>query len=329
MKIENNIGWCDDTGNVDVGCDKVSPGCKNCWAFNAPPARVLRAKGVETWGPNGIRVEVNSLFNKLPKLNKVCVCDSCHQASHVSALNNAHGLSILGCQHCGEKTLRRIRFFAFDSTDWLDPKRPVERLARALDAIRLAPNVDTQLLTKRIENFEERLEQAQDWHFDHGDRNCTGWLQDWRKHGIPPNHIWLGVSVEDQKRADERIPLLLKTPAAVRFLSVEPLLERIDLVSGTYGGNGAGQVWDAFGNNAHCPHGEKPLDGPGIAWVIVGGESGKNRRDCGVEAIESVATQCIAAGVPVYVKQDHALLPGQQGRITNETWQLKQFPKQP
>jgi len=64
-----------------------------------------------------------------------------------------------------------------------------------------------------------------------------------------------------------------------------------------------------------------------IDWVIVGGESGKNRRDCGVEAIKYVASQCVVAGVPCFVKQDCALKPGQQGRLNDGTWRLKEFPE--
>lgn len=55
MKLSNPIGWCDDTTNAVTGCDKVSPGCKNCYAAAGTRARVLRAQGIETWGPTGVR----------------------------------------------------------------------------------------------------------------------------------------------------------------------------------------------------------------------------------------------------------------------------------
>ena len=58
MKIFNNIGWCDETSNAVTGCDKVSDGCKNCYAQVGTRARVLRAQGIETWGPNGVRYPV-------------------------------------------------------------------------------------------------------------------------------------------------------------------------------------------------------------------------------------------------------------------------------
>lgn len=103
------------------------------------------------------------------------------------------------------------------------------------------------------------------------------WLADARGNCVPPN-IWLGVSVENQACADQRIPNLLGIPAT-RFLSVEPLLEPVNLRG-------------AFGD----------LE-PRIHWVIVGGESGPGARPCDVEWIRSVVTQCKAFGVPVFVKQ--------------------------
>ena len=142
------------------------------------------------------------------------------------------------------------------------------------------------------------------------------WISDWLK-GVPPSNVWFGVSVEDQKRADERIPELLKIPAAVRFLSVEPLLESISF--NRIGSDNSArniltgkQGWLTTGNH--------------VDWVIVGGESGKGRRDCGVDAITDMARQCQAAGVPCFVKQDCAAKPGQQGRIPDEVWSVKQCP---
>lgn len=320
MKIENGIHWCDATTNAVTGCDKVSPGCKNCYAEAGTRARVLRAQGRETWGAKGERVPVNfePVFRRL---NKLCVCDNCHEAFPFERLFSdweTCGKPDVGAtqpDHSCVGQLRRIRLFADSNSDWLDPKWPIETLARFLDAIRLAPNVDVLLLTKRIENFRQRLEAAQDYHFDHGDRNCTGWIQDWWKHSIAPKNVWLGVSVENQKCADERIPLLLNTPAAVRFLSVEPLLEKVDL-----------RVPPPKHVKATGENGNLTITGL-IDWVIAGGESGKNRRDCGVDAIESVVLQCANAGVPVFCKQDSHLLPGQKGRLSDNAWSFKEFPR--
>ena len=112
----------------------------------------------------------------------------------------------------------------------------------------------------------------------------------WYKWPLP--NVWLGVSVEDQKRADERIPLLLQTPAAVRFVSCEPLLGPIHIP----------------GLHA-CPQECTEKDGfhpgplPGLDWVIVGGESGPNARPMDLAWAGSIVAQCKAAGVPCFVKQ--------------------------
>ncbi len=105
----------------------------------------------------------------------------------------------------------------------------------------------------------------------------------------PLPNVWLGVSVEDQRTADERIPWLLQTPAAVRFLSCEPLLGPIDLTMALE----SFQTHDPMLNRNPAP----------VHWVIVGGESGPGARPCDVAWIRSIKDQCKAAGVPVFIKQ--------------------------
>lgn len=305
MKIENNIGWCDATTNAVTGCDKVSPGCRFCYAESGTRARVLRAQGKETWGAKGERVPVN-FAPVFRRLNKLCVCDKCHTTAGFDFVGSE---CIYQPNHTkGDATtcdgeFRRIRLFADSNSDWLDPKWPVETLAQFLDATRLAPNVDTLLLTKRIEQWKRTEADLLDFCHETDRAELFGWLMHWRKN--PPSHLWIGVSVEDQKRADERIPLLLQTPAAVRFLSIEPLLEKVDLR--------LDDAWVQFANQK--------------TWAIVGGESGKNRRDCGVDAISSIILQCATARVPVFCKQDAALLPGQKGRLSDHAWSYKEFPR--
>jgi protein gp37 len=110
------------------------------------------------------------------------------------------------------------------------------------------------------------------------------------------SNIWLGVSVEDQKTADERIPLLLRTPAAVRFVSYEPALGRVDLARiipcGYYCDESVGHV--DHGPNGNLGH---------IDWVIAGGESGPNSRPSHPDWFRSVRDQCQAEGVPFFFKQ--------------------------
>jgi protein gp37 len=125
----------------------------------------------------------------------------------------------------------------------------------------------------------------------HGERQTVPTPIDW-----PLANCWKGTSVENQATADARIPILLQTPAAVRFLSVEPLLESIDLAT---------WFFSAMTDAGKCA----------IDWVIVGGESGgHDARPCNIEWVRDIVRQCRAAGVSVFVKQigshPHAIISG-------------------
>jgi len=323
VKLESDIGWTDCTANAVIGCTRISPGCASCYAFRDTPARVLRSRGVETWGPRGERHVVKGFAAKLAQLNKLSICDACRAKDFARNLG-------MGCSRgCGGSN-RRIRCFADSNSDWLDDRWPLETLAAFLDAIRLAPNVTVQLLTKRLENFSARLLTA----WEPPDRTVNAplscWLQGWLC-GNAPTNVWLGVSVEDQKRADERIPKLLSIPAAVRFLSVEPLLESVDLSAWLAAGT---NCWyqsvgpDEDGHRGDCPCGGTGINPP-FDWLIVGGESGPDFRPVPVEAVVSVAEQCRVAGIPVWCTQDCGRKPGCQGRILDDIWRLKELPSVP
>lgn len=122
-----------------------------------------------------------------------------------------------------------------------------------------------------------------------------------------PRNVWVGTSVENQATADERIPHLLAVDARVRFLSCEPLLWPVDL-----------RRW--------LPDTADDRDGCLIDWVIIGGESGPKHRPCEIEWIADIVSQCRAAGVAVFVKQDCGPRSGMQGRILDDIW-IKEFPK--
>jgi protein gp37 len=109
------------------------------------------------------------------------------------------------------------------------------------------------------------------------------------------SHIWLGVTVENQAMADERIPILLQTPAKVRWLSVEPMLGEITARWAKWVDYKA--TIKAQGRIFHL-EGLKRLD-----WVVIGCESGVNRRPCKLEWVRSLVAQCTEAQVPVWVKQ--------------------------
>ena len=140
--------------------------------------------------------------------------------------------------------------------------------------------------------------------FHHGGQPATS-IGDATAWPWPLGNVRLGVSVENQQAADERIPILLDTPAACRFLSIEPLLGPVNL-----------SPW---------------IDR--LDWIIVGGESGSNARPCDIEWIGSVVDQCKAAGVPVFVKQlgvDYGATWGRKAAKDVSRWpavlQVREFP---
>lgn len=144
-----------------------------------------------------------------------------------------------------------------------------------------------QLLTKRPERMRDYLRALSDWpHF---------------LYKGTANHIHLGVSVENQPTADERIPILLQTPAAVRWISAEPLLGEMDLRTWLRGF----QVVRAGSSVGKIVVEQRPS---GLDWIVCGGESGRKSRPCNVAWIRSIVEQCQAAGVPVFTKQLGALI---------------------
>jgi protein gp37 len=134
----------------------------------------------------------------------------------------------------------------------------------------LAYQLDWLLLTKRPENIKHMVP--------------PGWLDKW------PAHVWLGVTAENQEQADKRIPLLLQVPAAVRFVSVEPMLGPVDLSL-------------SLRKCPLFPHPSYQCNAR-IDWLIVGGESGPNARPTHPLWAWSLRDECKAAGVPFFYKQN-------------------------
>jgi protein gp37 len=184
-------------------------------------------------------------------------------------------------------------------TDLFGEWVPDEMIDRVFAVMALSPQHTFQVLTKRPERMREYVSEEC---FGAAERVWGEWdnivggpiAAEWP--GWPLPNVWLGVSAENQEQADERIPELLNTPAAVRWLSCEPLLEPVDLAShkaieadGTFTG------W-------RIPH--------GIDWAVVGGESGSGARACHVGWIRSIVRQGQVARVPVFVKQGSGPRPG-------------------
>jgi protein gp37 len=161
-----------------------------------------------------------------------------------------------------------------------------EWIDRIFTVMALCPQHTFQVLTKRPDRMRE--------YFRDGGANTDVVLSTFWQWPFP--NVWLGVSAEDQQRADERIPVLLDTPAAVKFVSLEPLLGPIDLVTG-------GEVTEIGHINWLRGHRgpEPPI--PRLDWVIVGGESGPGARPMHPDWARSLRGQCKAAGVPFFFKQ--------------------------
>lgn len=176
-------------------------------------------------------------------------------------------------QPLGWRKPRRV--FVNSMSDLFHEDVPDEFIDKVWEIMANAPDHTFQILTKRPARM-----LAWTGGVDAG--KWPMWLLPW-----PLPNVWLGVSVEDQATADERIPFLLKTPAAVRFVSYEPALGPVDF--DCYPVSGCPTNW---------------LDSePGLDWVIVGGESGPKARPFDVQWARDTIAQCRAAGVPCFVKQ--------------------------
>jgi protein gp37 len=175
------------------------------------------------------------------------------------------------------------KVFVNSMSDLFHEAIPDEFIAEVFATMAKSPRHTYQVLTKRHGRMRSLLKRL-------SFRDNLAHLAPW-----PLPNVWLGVSVEDQKRADIRIPALLNTPAAVRFLSCEPLLGPVDLEMVDWDGATGLTVLE------HPPN--------GIDWVIVGGESGPGARPMDPAWARQLRDQCQAASVPFHFKQWGAFAP--------------------
>lgn len=270
-----SIEWTNKSWNPIRGCSRVSSGCERCYAEKQ--AHRFSGKG--------------GAYEGLTRLTK-------------------HGPVWTGKIKLVPEVLdqplrwkKPARIFVNSMSDLFHEDVPDEFIDRVFAVIATAIHRKHafQVLTKRpdrmLRYFQEParrdLVYQAAYKFGYGAAMCGG-----TKAPIPVPNVQLGVSCEDQKTAEERIPLLLQTPAAVRFVSLEPLLGAINInpfVRWTGKQSGLPQPL----SNAL----EALKDLPGIDWVIVGGESGPKARPCHPDWIRSLRDQCAAAGVPFFFKQ--------------------------
>ncbi len=260
------IEWADATWNPVMGCTPVSEGCANCYAR----AMMQRYAGQEGWAqaPDVVTTFPDRLGQPL-------------------------------------RWRKPRRVFVCSMSDLFHERVPFDFIGAVFDAMTACPasplhSFDTAgcrqdstfyVLTKRPARGVEWLTWTDEcWP---GDSNF-GWARE-AANGWPAN-IWLGVSAENQERADERVPLLVNDLPARRFVSVEPMLGPVDL-----------SRWL-----------------PGLGWVICGAETGPHRRPFDAQWARDLRDQCVAAGVPFFFKQGSALHPGQSDLLDGQEW--KQVP---
>lgn len=250
--------------NPWTGCTRVSPACDHCYAAEQAK-RNTRTFG--SWEPGAPRKRTSPDYWRQP-----------YKWDREAA-----------------RTGIRRRVFCASMADVFDNQVDPAWRADLLDLVRVTPALDWLLLTKRPQNILKMLREAAAIAADRGEVGLLDWLGGWLG-GAAPANVWLGTTVEDQERADRRIPHLLAVPAVVRFLSCEPLLEVVDLSLwiGTWPEEDRAKPrteWDMVPYNA------------GIHWVIAGGESGGGARpSCGAW-FRDLRDQCAAAAVPFLFKQ--------------------------
>lgn len=199
------------------------------------------------------------------------------------------------------------KIFVNSMSDLFHERVPFEFIKQVFNRMCRANHHTYQVLTKRA----DRMLEFWQWFENEG----------YAESFMPsiPKHIWMLVSVENQKAADERIPKLVQVPAAVRGLSCEPLLGPVDLVEmrldreGAPAKAGAMEWYDPLGNIHDKEDGIVGFTfDPGINWVIVGGESGPHARPMNPGWARSLRDQCVAADVPFFFKQHGEWFPRDQ-----------------
>lgn len=279
--VRNEDGTQGETWNITVGCDKTSPGCDHCYA--------IRTATIRAGNP--------------------------HPAIAAAYAGLTHrtetGLDWTGTVRLlpGRLTIplhwrKPRRIFVDSQSDLFHKDVPDDFIAHAFAVMAVTPRHTYQVLTKRhgrmrsllsnpdfIDVVIEYMHTSLDLPPGDVDSAIGRW-------GWPLLNVWVGVSVEDQKRADLRIPALCETPAAVRWLSCEPLLGHVDLSPAL--------LPDSAGRRQrrlHGLHSHPVSEGQGIDWVVVGGESGPGARPMHPRWASRLRDQCVAAGVPFLFKQ--------------------------
>ena len=255
MADKSKIEWTDATWNPITGCTRVSRGCENCYAERLAAGR-LRNHPSRAGLTDG-----HGRWNGTVAFNEQWIDQPLRWRKPRRVFVVAHG----------------DLFHESVPTEWID---------RVFAVMGTARQHVFQVLTKRPERMRNYIMNGPVGRLLKGARppDSNLWYGGW-----PLPNVWLGTSVEDQKTVNERIPHLLDTPAAVRWISAEPLLEPIDAC--------------LQGSHKWCDKESRWHKSPGLDWVVCGGESGPGFRPMQPVWARYIRDQCKLAGVPFFLKQ--------------------------
>jgi protein gp37 len=262
---ETSIEWTDRVWNPVTGCTKVSAGCKNCYAERVFPRAYGTSRKFTDVLMHPDRLEQPLRWRKPQRIFVNSMSDLFHEDVSEEFIDRVFVVMMIARQH-------KFQILT---------KRPERMRNYVLDPATIGRVIaDFHDVTKSLDGSHVRT------------RNHADGMG-----GFMLSNVHLGVSVEDQKTADERIPLLLETPAAVRFVSYEPALVAVDFLS-----------MPRVGAHHDWLTGEKETarektSTPALDWIIIGGESGPKARPFNLQWARDVIAQCKAAGVPVFMKQ--------------------------
>jgi len=264
----SKIEWTNETWNPIIGCNKISEGCQNCYAEKM--AYRLRCMALAK--------------DSCSKLDfYVYVVDD-------SEKWNGKTLFIENALNIPAKWKNTRMIFVCSMSDLFHEKNSFDDILQIWDIMCQTPRHTFQVLTKRpgrmLEFYRWLGQKVKDDGFDSIPSSSSNPLD----YIGTPYHIWIGVTTENQKTANERIPILLQIPAKIHFISAEPLLENINLLE-------ACQIkFLNWLNNNETQY--------GLQWVIAGPETGSKSRSMKKEWIESLYNQCKEANVPFFDKKD-------------------------
>lgn len=290
MGGKTGISWTDSTWNPLRGCTRVSDGCVNCYA------EVVAHRFSGPLQPYEGLTDPKGRWNGTIKL----VPEALSQPI---------------------RWKRDRLIFVNSMSDLFHVNVPFEYIATVFGVMASAPKHIFQVLTKRPERMLEFFDWVEDQNVD-----CSEYA---KARGIPgvlpvtvwplPN-VWVGISAEDQETAESRIPLLIRTPAAVRWVSAEPLLGPLDVskwllhkwecpdCGDTHLSKDSSLIGPKIRYCGNCA-GDSGKDieikrlGPALDWVVLGGESGSKARPFQLDWIDPLIKQCKEADVPLYIKQ--------------------------